>query len=93
MEEQSEIYKFQFFSMIEEYYNKPIFAPPFSLFVYIFAIFYFLWKLIKLCSKKQKKSSTLNKEEQDELRNMNKVKKRINFNLISNWTDGNFYGI
>ena len=42
-EEQKEIYRFQFYSMIEEFHYKPILAPPFSLFIYVYAIFWILF--------------------------------------------------
>ena len=63
--------------MIEEFYYKPNLVPPFSLFVYVYWLF---WKLQQLTCKKDNKVSPTD----------NKIRKQ---NLISNWTNKwKYYG-
>ena len=78
--EQTEIYKFQKYSVIEEFQHKPILAPPFSLFIYLYAFFFYLF-----CKKYKVAGLTGNAKDNA---------KRF-YNLISNWTtdEYHFYGL
>ena len=66
--------------MIEEFYYKPIFVPPFSIFVYVYCIF---WILLQNCKKSKRMSPEIS---------MNAIvgdtsSEKQKQNLISNWTN------
>ena len=82
-EKQRDIYKYEFYSLIEEYHYKPIFAPPFSLIIYIYAIFYDLCKKCKNVCKKQNEINPIDIDSKYKTNVSNS--KEIFYNMISNW--------
>jgi hypothetical protein len=101
--EQSLIYKFDYWLLIEEFYYKPTFAPPFSLLIYIyFAIYYFARKLQKNSKNSVHPNISEKEKEEKSIENaifrLNVTDLNINkrwYNLIIfNWTfKYNFHGL
>ena len=87
--EKDEIFNCQFYEIVEEYCYKPMFAPPFSLFIYIIYAFYRVSKLLSILKDKcnSKNSVTASEKDRSEV-SKGCLSKCFLFKLIFNLTDG-----